>query len=105
LKSAFHRKPKIFTAKNFAKKKKNRFSFISMSKMAVTKTKNFMKLRPYLAVVLLFAMIGLSTFAHGYCVDRKTPDRPNTGFCTYEGSYMCLPGGYTCDGDGNFLTY
>jgi hypothetical protein len=71
-----------------------------MSKMAVTKTKNFMKLRPYLAVVLLFAMIGLSTFAYGYCVDRKTPDRPNYGHCTYEGGYMCLPGGYTCDGDG-----
>jgi hypothetical protein len=45
-------------------------------------------------------MIGLSTFAYGYCVDRKTPDRPNYGHCTYEGRYMCLPGGYTCDGDG-----
>lgn len=37
-----------------------------------------------------------------YCVDRKTPDRPNTGYCTIDASYgngyVCLPGGYTCDG-------
>jgi hypothetical protein len=61
-----------------------------------------MKLKPCFAIVLLFAMIGLSTFAFGYCVDRKTPDRPNTGYCTLEnGIFMCLPGGFTCDGDGN----
>lgn len=65
VKSAFHRNPKIFTGKNF-QKKKNRFSFISMSKMAVTKTKNFMKkvrgiLSVFILIISIFAATGSST--------------------------------------------
>ena len=60
VKSAFHRNPKIFTGKNFAKKK-NRFSFISMPVWAVTKTKNFMKKIRFIIVASSIAVF--ATFA------------------------------------------
>ena len=53
-------------------------------------------------LVLGFMIVAFSSipiFVQAFCQDRKTIDRPNTGYCTYEGGYMCLPGGYTCDGD------
>jgi hypothetical protein len=40
LKSAFHRKPKIFTTKNFAKKKKIGLVLSQCSKVEQDKTKN-----------------------------------------------------------------
>lgn len=43
--------------------------------------------------------------ANSYCHDRGGV--PNTGFCTRDpdyhgGAYVCLPGGFTCDGDDIF---
>ena len=54
-------------------------------------------------LVVIIAILGVVTQSQGtqYCIDRKTPDRPNTGYCTiYLGQYACIPGGYTCDGVG-----
>jgi hypothetical protein len=56
----------------------------------------------FIVVICATSILFSSFLVEAYCVDRKTVDRPNTGYCTIENNvYMCLPGGVTCDGDGN----
>lgn len=60
------------------------------------KKKNALRM---LAIATLLAVIALLDVS-AYCVDRKCPERPNTGYCTiFQGAYHCIPGGVTCDGD------
>jgi hypothetical protein len=91
VKSAFHRNPKIFTGKNFAKKKKNRFSFISMPVWAVTKTKNFMKKVKMLLVVSVF-ILGLVSFVSPINAKADCPNGclDNGGGCWCHAWYPCL---------------
>ncbi|MFN3666036.1 MAG: hypothetical protein ACK4S0_07755 [Sediminibacterium sp.] len=64
----------------------------------------------YALIVAISMLIFIISPLEGnsYCHDRT--GEPNTGFCTRDpdyhgGAYVCLLGGFTCDGDDIFNAF
>jgi hypothetical protein len=72
----------------------------------MNKSKNKSKAKGLLGLAIGVSCLLFSvTQAIGICWDRSGPQYPNYGFCTIDPNYqggrqVCLPGGFTCDGQG-----